>query len=106
MLKSELKFHRNIKNFYYPFLGGFFTIVFSYMAIPIANEYRSKNYCISKSFKQLQEKHTSSNINMNISFWNDKKRKRRDPRIEFEIKNDDTYIFCAVRRITVSNKCQ
>ena len=30
---------------------------------------------------------------MNIAFWNDKKRKRKDPRIEFEIKNDETYIF-------------
>ena len=30
---------------------------------------------------------------MNVAFWNDKKRKRKDPRIEFEIKDDETYIF-------------
>lgn len=30
---------------------------------------------------------------MNIAFWNDRKRKRKNPRLEFEIKDDETYIF-------------
>lgn len=30
---------------------------------------------------------------MNVAFWNDKKRKRNNPRLEFEIKDDETYIF-------------
>ncbi len=63
-MNENIRIHlQNIKPFLYPSLATVATLCFVYVAIPVANEYKSKNSCISIATKQLKDQLPNSYIN-------------------------------------------